>query len=258
MKILLFSLVLANLAVLAWANWFRTEPPAPTRYEGPGITLLREVDPASLPDMTEAIDAVDPYLAPEDERFANSAQDSLTPEPAATQGSTASEAAELSGSSNAAGRCIAIGPFDDAESLAAAETMLSGSGFAPEQSVYEEEVWDGYWLYIGQLDSQAEAREILATLSDNGISDAYIIPDTDSGVVISLGVFSQISRAGSVADQVSDLGFQGTIADRMSAQESFWLEIELEGEVATILEAVQGRDGFGQLDQRSCSAVASD
>ena len=220
MRNLLLLLLLVNLGVLAWFSWIEPESVAGARYDGPGITLLRELD-------------------------ANAA--------IITASQSAPAAAEPQ-----VQRCLAIGPFTDFVDADSALASLIAAGFAPNQSVVEEEVWDGYWVYISGIPSRDVAQEILTVLSENGVEDAYFIPNTDSGVLISLGVFSNVSRAGSQAERVGRLGYEATIADRTRIAETRWLEVTLSGEDSLVLELLQSPGRISRLEQRSCSASSGD
>jgi hypothetical protein len=228
---LLLLLLLVNLGVLAWFSWIEPEPVTGARYDGPSITLLRELDAnatiitASQP-ATAAVErplpAGSPFVEPPVER------------------------------------CLAIGPFTDPVDADSAFASLIAAGFAPNQSVVEEEVWDGYWVYISGIPSRDVAQEMLTVLGENGVEDAYFIPNTDSGVLISLGVFSNITRAGAQAERVGRLGYEATIADRTSIAETRWLEVTLTGEDSFVLELLQSPGRISRLEQRSCSAASGD
>ncbi|MDX1562196.1 MAG: hypothetical protein R3305_04685 [Gammaproteobacteria bacterium] len=216
MRNLFLALVLANLGFIAWALWFAPPQPVATRYDGPSITLMREID-ADIPIVPAAVTAP------------------AQPEP-----------------SDAVASCIAIGPFNDPAETSTAIATLVAAGFAPAETVATDEVWDGYWVYVERIESMAAANQMLATLSDNGIDDAYVIPQSDSGILISLGVFSEISRAGARGERVSELGFDVTIAERVRSAESTWLEVPLTAGQTVDLEILQPAGRISRLEQRSC------
>ena len=214
MRNLVLLLVLVNLGVLAWFSWIAPEPPAPRAYDGPRITLLRELE-----DDAAVLVAA------------------RTPEPSLA----VIEA-----------RCVAIGPFTEADQAETARLTLVEAGFNPALSVSEDQVWDGYWVYVDRLASREAAANALAELAENGLSDAYIIPNSESGILISLGVYSDLSRAGALAERVGDLGFDATITERMRTAETRWLELELSDAESQALEFLQEPGRIRRLEQRGC------
>jgi hypothetical protein len=227
---LFLLLVLINLGVLAWVAWIVPEPEPATRYEGPGITLLRELEEDA------------PILVASRPR---------DPPSAAPDGDPA-QFARLNEAPPQAAHCVALGPFTDAAEADSALVALTQAGFAPTLSVTEEEIWDGYWVFIGGLPSVAVAEETLAQLAANGIGDAYVIPNSDSGILISLGVFSDIARAGTQAERAGRLGPAATITERTRTAETRWLELELSGEESQALDLLQEPGRIRRLEQREC------
>jgi hypothetical protein len=217
---LFLLLVLLNLGLFAVARWVVPEPPA-GRYEGPSITLSSEVDPqGTIPAASdEAASAQDGNRDPETER------------------------------------CVAIGPFIEPADTDAAMAKLVDAGFEPSVLDAEGEVWDGYWVYLEQIESTQVARQMLSALSDAGVEDAYIIPNSDSGILISLGVYSDISRAGAQAERVGRLGYEATITDRHKTAQTQWLEITLRGETSAALDLLAAPGQISRLEQRACQSA---
>ena len=152
----------------------------------------------------------------------------------------------------AADRCIAIGPFTDPVQADAAQATLADAGFEPTLTLRDEEIWDGYWVFIGRLATMDAARDALARLAEAGIADAYVIPNSDSGILVSLGVFSDISRAGVQADRAGRLGLEATITGRTRTAETRWLELTLSGEESVALDLLQEPGRIRRLEERSC------
>jgi hypothetical protein len=206
-----FFLLLVNCGFWAWVHWVIPAPRIEPLYDGPGMTLLREVDrgpPVAAP--------VEPSVAP-------------TGAP-----------------------CTAIGPFVEAADADAAADALRGAGYEPARSSRVEEIRDGFWVYIGDIDSEETARAILDELTRNGVEDAYMIPDSERGILISLGVYSRITRAGIEADRVSQLGFEATIADRMRVAQTIWLEVTVVSDGVDPLALLQQPGRINRLEQRAC------
>lgn len=253
MRNLFLLLVLVNLGVLAWFSWFRVAPTPGPRYDGPGITLLREADPDaeifSLAPAEPADVVPAENLATGTTESVSTAEDTFAVSAALAPTASAESATVIEG-------CISIGPFTEAGPADAALTALGDAGYDARMTVTEEEIWAGYWVFIGQIDSLAEARAIDAELGENGIEEAYVIADSDSGNLVSLGVFSQTARAVSQAERVGRLGYRATIADSTRLEETRWLEIESGGGEPFDPGLLQTPGEISRLEIRACTARA--
>lgn len=226
MRNLFLLLLLSNLGLLAAVLWLVPEVPA-SRYDGPGITLLSEADPQAR------------VRTPADAAVA-------APDAAATDAGTRAD------------RCVAIGPFIAPADADAALATLDEAGIESQVVLRDGEIWDGFWVYIEQIESMQAARQMLATLSENGVGDAYVIPNSDSGILISLGVFSEISRAGKQAERVGRLGYEATIADRRKTAQTRWLQIAGGAEVSSAMDLLTTPGQISRLEQRACRPPAAE
>jgi hypothetical protein len=257
LRSLFLLLVLLNLGVLATFSWFVKAPEPRPDYEGPGITLLREVDPASLGAPDALVDG--------------SAEPVPVSEPAAVGDSEQAGGGEVNADANAddgevpavaetlvpaaqpgPDRCISIGPFTTDGEVDTAMQALKDAGFAPTLSTREAEVWDGYWVFIDRLEDQAAARQVAAELAENGISDTQVIPGSDRGTLLSIGVFSDIRRAGTQADRVRQIGYDATIANSMKTSSTQWLDVVLTSEESIALDLLQEPGRISRLQQVAC------
>jgi len=224
MRNLFLVLVLSNLAFAAWTQWF-----APSTVTTPslssggvaGITLMSELEP----ELVEPVEVPPSGAAP-------------IPEPAT---------AELS-----AERCISIGPFRELSQAASAAANLRTAGYDPSQRVAEGNIWVGYWVHLPGLPSRDNAEGILSNLRENGISDSYIVPGGEEDHIISLGVFSEISRAGRRREAVRSLGYEPTVVDRNRRGTVYWVDVTLAAEQALDLEALQTPGRIIRLEARGC------
>ena len=215
-------LVLVNLGVLAWFSWVVPAPEAALSpsYSATGITLLRELE-------EDAAILVASRNEPEP-----------PPEPAVPPAN-----------------CVAIGPFAEAELADAALATVVAAGYPASLRIDQEEIWEGYWVYVGGLPNAERANAALAQLTANGIADAYVIPDSDSGVLISLGVFSDLARAGNQAEIAGRFGLAATISERVRTTETRWLELALSGEESQALDLLQEPGQISRLERRECGPV---
>lgn len=273
LRSLCLLLVLLNLGLLAVFAWFVVEPAPRPPYDGPGITLLREIDPAAMRGdgatrPGPAADAVAEAPAAGNEAGPGeidpaAGDGELEPaagdgEPAATDdGELALSDTEIATVGPGADGCISIGPFALPTEADAAMATLTSAGFAPRRSTRETEVWDGYWVYIERIASQAEARAIAAELAENGIGDTQVIASSERGTLLSIGVFSDIARAVVQADRVNDVGYAATIADSMRTTQTHWLEVVLTSEDSIGLDLLAAPGRISRLEQRACDPEAA-
>ena len=254
MRNLFLLLVLMNLGVLAWVRWIDPAPAPIAAYDGPGITLLRELDPEA-PIIAASRAQLGPDAPTSESALDDLSVDTLSPSPGGDDllAVTENEPVEPTASSV---RCVAVGPFTEAAQAEAAVANLNSGGIAASLRVEQQEVWEGFWVYVAGLPTIARANAALAELAENGIADAYVIPNSDSGILISLGVFSDITRAGTQAQRAGRFGLAATITERIRTEETRWIELEMNGEESQALELLQEPGRISRLEQRECAAAA--
>ncbi len=215
MRALGLALLLANVLFFAWSQWLASDaappPAAAPAVDVPTLVLAREAGkPTSEPGpATET-----------PQRVAEAG-----PAPAATD--SASPPVESADLIESVARCVSIGPFRDLAEATQGSAALRGSGHDPRTRVAEGEVWAGLWVYIAGLPSRSEAQRAMTLLKQRGITDAYIMPAADRSADISLGIFSEPSRAQKRADDVRALGFTPTIADHARTGQVYWIDVDL-------------------------------
>lgn len=223
-------LVLTNLAFAAWHHWFAASSPAPVSLsaDAPGITLVSElappaaaIVPAPAPAEMPADTEVQPPEAPVE----------ATPEPLL--------------------RCLSVGPFRELSQAAGAAASLRAAGYEPAQRVTEGDIWVGYWVYLAGIPTRAQANDVLASVQAIGIADAYVTPG-DDGFLISLGVFSEVSRAGRRREEVRALGQEPIVVDRTRRGTVYWIDLRLpEGQMVD-LDSLRTPGRIIRLEQRAC------
>lgn len=178
--------------------------------------------------------------------------------PASAKGGAASGTAAASSTAPAKSapvaadaRCVSVGPFLDLAQATTASAKLRASGYKPSQRAGEGDVWVGYWVYLDAIPSREEANRMLSLLHDNGVGDAYAIQG-DDGRRISLGVFTEIARAGRLRDQVRALGLEPKVVDRTRREDVFWIDLELGTGQQVDFEALQTPGRITRLEQRPC------
>ena len=227
MRNLVLLLILANALYWAWEHWLKPDDVSPEGAVASeqGLTLVSEVESSETEAMSDA--------------------------------ATANESSEVVVAAAAptvdvpvAPRCVSLGPFRDLPEAAKVGASLKEAGFSPRQRVGEGDIWIGYWVHIDNLDSRAEAQAVLAKLREGGVSDSYIVSD-EGKQGISLGVFSEIKRAGTRRQQVQKLGFAPVVTDRSRRGTVYWVDVDLEAEEELDLASLQqGR--IVRLDEQGC------
>jgi len=182
------ALVLLNLAYFAWARWVDS----PLRVVAgqtahlPQLRLADEVPAGGKPD---------------------AAAQPKTPQ-ADTQA------------------CFSVGPFADVDNSAKAAALLRAKGFDPHQRAEAAEGSPGFWVFIGNLKSDAEADRALVTLEHGGIKDALVMPATaDTPKRLSLGLFSERTRADRRAQGIRALGLNAEVAERKLPGTVYWVDL---------------------------------
>jgi cell division septation protein DedD len=267
MRNIFLALVLANLAFAAWDSWF-ADSPRPARTEDqdlPSITLVREL-PADLHDVVDtgaaeggAVVANAGNRAP----AASTPGDSAAPPAAAnadqplTLSATMAAAAERNEGvpptpAADSTRCSSVGPFRELGQAATAAANLRAAGYEPTQRVAEGDIWIGYWVYIGAIATEEEANAILGKVRAQGIADSYVISNADSGNLVSLGVFSEISGVSKQRDKVRELGYEPKVVDRTRRATVYWVDVVLTGDQQLDFDALQTPGRIIRLEQRAC------
>jgi len=291
-----FLLVLANLAFAAWHSWYSpSRIPHAADTDLPKLTLVREVPP-EVADRREANAAAPDVHLPTDDAALAKAQESggaapqpapaaATPTAAAPASSTrpaptstppsaaaparpsasptATATATTSASAaptarDAAGvaRCTSVGPFRDLAQAATAAATLRTSGYQPTQRVADGDIWIGYWIYIDAIPTEAEANAILAKVRGQGITESYVIPNSDSGNLVSLGVFGEIGNVTRRREQVRALGYDPKVVDRTRRGTVYWVDVALTADQTLDLDKLQTPGRIQRLEQRACEAPA--
>jgi hypothetical protein len=121
---------------------------------------------------------------------------------------------------------VSLGPFQEQAQVDAASSALQRLGFSARLRSATDEVRVGYWVRVPDLATAADATNALATLQAAGLAEAYVITDEGPGNTVSIGVFSDPTRAAQVADTVTRAGFTPQTSDRLRTMDVFWLDVD--------------------------------
>lgn len=149
--------------------------------------------------------------------------------------------------------CVSIGSLrarSDAEKVLAAvqkEDVQSAIRIAAGQ------IFVGHWVQIRDIPDERTSRQMLATLKNGGLSDAYPVSTEDEGLKISLGVFGELNRAERIADAVRALGLVPDVSERTRDGEVFFVDLSMPpGQDLSALIAEYGEDSVLQHDRATC------
>jgi hypothetical protein len=188
-RLVFFALLFLNLAYFAWAHWIDAPRPAAVNEaiaHLPQLKLAGELPPAERPP------------------------------PHSTQKTALDDTTS----------CLSVGPFVDLAASAQAMALLTAKGFDPRQRAAQGQVSVGYWVYVGGLASQAETDRALVTLERNGIKDALVMPESaDAGRRLSLGLYSERTRAERRVQAVRQAGLSAEIAERKLPGTLYWVDL---------------------------------
>lgn len=220
MRNLFLALLSANLLFLAWARWVDT-PPEPTRQDAvarlPRLLLVTEAPPAPKPTSDSAQKMV----------FRET-------EPSST--------------------CTSIGPFNDMASAARTAAMLTDRGLAPRQRAEEGETVEGYWVYVGGMQSDDDVTRVVQQLDKSGFTDAHVMKESGDGRRVSVGLFSKRERADRRALAVRHMGLNPEIAERRFPGTVYWVDVTLPTPASLPKDALAQDSATGRVGTQDCPA----
>jgi hypothetical protein len=188
MRTAFLALVLLNVAYFAWAHWVDAPPRAAAK------------DAPHLPQL----------------QLANEL-------PAGGQSGAATQVKAAETDTQA---CFSVGPFGDVDNSAKAAALLRAKGFDPHQRAEAADSSAGYWVFVGNLKSDAEADRALVTLEHGGVKDALVMPAAgDTPKRLSLGLFSERTRADRRAQSIRALGLNAEVAERKVPGTAYWVDL---------------------------------
>lgn len=211
MRTVFLALLAANLLFLAWARWI--DAPSDTGTQDslsrlPRLQLVNESPPGGGPTSAIASFAAAPLVnSPRpDSKLAMAEQTSLQ-----TAGSAQS--------------CTSVGPFNDIASAARAAGLLTQRGFRLQQRAEEGETIEGYWVFVGGMQSDEDVADVVRRLEKSGFTDAHVMKNYSTNRRVSVGMFSTRGRAENRAVAVRNMGFQPEIGERRFPGTVYWVDV---------------------------------
>ena len=123
--------------------------------------------------------------------------------------------------------CTSVGPFKDITHAARAAGLLTQRGFQLKQRAEEGETIEGYWVFIGGMQSDDEVNEVVQRLEKSGFTDAHVMKNFSTNRRISVGMFSTRERADKRSAQLRSLGFEPEMGERKFQGTIYWVDVAL-------------------------------
>ncbi|MEO1575893.1 MAG: hypothetical protein AAFU65_13180 [Pseudomonadota bacterium] len=124
-------------------------------------------------------------------------------------------------------RCATLGPFSKPPRATLAADALRDLGGTVTERREAGRIWVGHWVHLSPAASREAAVEVVEKLRADGVSDIYIEPSEPLRNAISLGLFSDASRAETRAGKIRALGVRPQIRDRFREGERIFLDVSL-------------------------------
>jgi hypothetical protein len=223
MKNLLLLLILANILYFMW-GMFATEDPRP------GVAVVEESDLG--PPLDVKAGAIDDTGA----------------------GDAELGSGQLSDLDAVVGRsCVTIGPFKAVGDADTAVLEYTGEGMKAVRRRGVAQVFIGHSVQVENVASRAAGREMIGKLAEQGLSDAFIVGNDESGYAIALGIFGQIENAEKVELQARAAGYEVEISPMMRDADVFCVDIGLPpGRGAGTIIEHYGEDLVALRDAATC------
>ena len=224
MRALCLLLIIANLAFLGWTQFVDAGPAEEVRAISAPPAAQRLLLAREVPDMQPA--------------KAGAAGESASSKTSDTASNATASKPDATTAATTPSNCLSVGPFRDLAAAVQGSATLQSAGFFPRQRLEQGELWVGYWVNLQNLPSRNAAETAMAQLKEHGVTDAYIMPSTDSSSVLSLGIFSDRGRAQRRADEIHGYGFDPQITDRKRTGAAYWLDVDLTADKHSIDPAI--------------------
>jgi len=196
-------------------------------------------------------DALGPELDITDVPTADAVSDTAS----ATEVATATEPPpELAAS---VGRsCVTLGPFVAANAADTAMKDAQDDGLRATTRATDGEVFVGHWVQIRDIPDRDTGNEMIASLQEGGLGEAYLVETEDEGLKISLGLFGEMARAERVELQAKSLDLPADIVPRMREAQVFYVDIGLPpGRGAGNLVAKYGEEQVALRGEATCPEI---
>ena len=211
---LVLALVLANLGYWAWRSWYAPPAPGSVPWRAPGAKDARPAP--AVPGVASL-------------RLAGEATAAPRPAAAAAVAATVAAGATVVAPTVVAPApsptaCFEVGPFTALAGSALAAATLQQRGYEARLAYAAGVLPQRHVVRIDGLPTAADQARVLARLRAAGIADVATLPVERA---VSIGVFSEASRAEVRARQARAAGFAPRIEAQYAADAEHWLRVDL-------------------------------
>lgn len=213
MKWLVGLLLLLNIGVYMWGSWYKPAPPG------------------------AAVKARPPVNA-----------DKIRP----LRQLTSATLSGVDGPGQSARLCISVGPFASGEQVAVAMAATRRLGASEPRREQLEDAVTSYRVYLPSLPSRKLAERKRAQLTGLGFKEHYIIEEPGRENAVSLGVFSVERNATALVRALAEKGVSAKQETLTSAQNTYWLKAEIDGQQLSALQGQGWPDSGARLSWQAC------
>jgi hypothetical protein len=155
--------------------------------------------------------------------------------------------------------CVSGGPYLDRPSAEQAAANLAGLGYTSRLRAARDQVWVGQWVRIDNLATPEDAQNVLSALKAAGVGDAFVLTDETPGNVVSLGIFSDPTRAEEAMAAARAAGFAPRVDDHYRVEDVYWLDVDRDANAGLPgLEPFEVAGGQApRIELRACPPVDS-
>ena len=84
--------------------------------------------------------------------------------------------------------------------------QYAGGGMRTSIRATTGQIFVGHWVQIRNVADRGSGNQMLETLREGGLADAYLVETEEEGLKISLGLFGELARAERIELQAKSLG----------------------------------------------------
>ena len=149
--------------------------------------------------------------------------------------------------------CVTVGPFRAASDAEGALGDFIADDYSAVLRSTDGQVFVGHWVQIRNIADRSSGNQMIETLREGGLGDAYLVETEDEGLKISLGLFGEMPRAERIELQAKSLGLPADIVPRMRDATVFFVDLGLPpGRGAGNIVEKYGEDKVLLRDQAVC------
>lgn len=205
MRLVLMLLVLANLGVFAWSQWYSevagNRMPQGRVDAGHGERLVLVSERGETPSDSTGLAHTAPGPAHQD---ADSPEGKPEVAPQAV--------------------CATVGPFDQLDLARLAQQRLAELGKGARIRESGGQIRSGFWVHLPPFASRNAAKQVEAELRERGVRDLFIVTESEQRNAISLGLFTTPDRADQRAAEIGRLGFTPRVSERFRDATVYWVD----------------------------------